>query len=677
MKKVFAALAAAAALLLFAGCARTLDAYVTVMLEDAAGVTVAGENPRTVRVGEDVSFAVTLADGAVYLGNDAGAEYKNGTLTLSRVLYPTTIRLDVVADPTYSSFNVVNRSPNGRVLTTAAPGSTLLNGERVTVTATPADGYVFSGWTLGDTAARGGELVSRTQEYSFRIESDTVLYANFITQAEADALAARDLCYLTYHTAGGKTVRGGADTYTQEADLTTFAFPNCLADRDYFVRDGYVLIEYNTKPDGTGDAYSLGSKIIILDGSRQIDLWCVWAKESDPSNFTTATVDGRLTITGYTADEETLVIPSQIGGTPVEGIAAGAVKNKSFTTLVFPHTIKQVENAAFTGNKNFTTFYMFDSIEHIMDRAFDDLSTMKNFRLNAATAPKFAGTTEGNFFVKWERLVTSQDKNRIVVMSGSSSLYGLKTPQLEEAFDGKYVVVNYGTNAGTAATFYMEVCAHFMHPGDILVQAPCTSSGTQLGSNQVTWRLYRGTEGYYNVWRYVDASQYSKIFDEYTQWNVENGRLNMADREYNTPERGMDMYGDIATEYPLNSPNYNYNPHSAVSPNAITETYAKNLARVHGMLQDAGVTVYFSYGPANRNIYQPAALTESYFKRVDAGFQKMLTVPVISTVGDYIFEGQYMSNSNNHLGAEGRRIRTERLARDIKAQMIKDGILAE
>ena len=114
-----------------------------------------------------------------------------------------------------------------------------------------------------------------------------------------------------------------------------------------------------------------------------------------------------------------------------------------------------------------------------------------------------------------------------------------------------------------------------------------------------------------------------------------------------------------------------------VNPNAISETRAKNLARVHNLLKDAGVTVYFSYGPANRNQYAKNALTEAYFKKVDAGFQKMLTVPVISTVGDYIFEGQYMSNSNAHLGAEGRRIRTERLARDIRAQMIKDGILAE
>lgn len=642
------------------------------MLVIDGGGTVEGENPVRVAAGGTASFDVTLPEGCVYLSNDAGASWEDGTLTLSRVLYPTTVTVKTVRDPVYCSFSLADPSCRGSILTSAAPGDRLLAGQEITVTAEPYENYVFSGWSLGATSAHGGKTVSRDASYTFTLTGDTALYANYAAyQGE------RDMYLLLYNTNGGACTEDGGTLYYQDVDITDFLCPNSLAERGYFTRDGYVLIEYNTMPDGSGDAYSLGSKIILPQNkSESVILWCIWAKESETSLFTfSEEKDGTLTVTGYSGNEDRVVIPASVKGKTVARIARGAFKNKAFTTMVFPSTIREVEHGAFSGCGSFTTLYMFDNIEKIYDDSFTDTSNFANFRLNAAMPPKYAGSVEGNFSRKWERLVTTQDQNRIVVMSGSSSLYGLKTTQLEELFKNEYIVVNYGTNAGTASTFYMEVCSHFMHEGDILVQAPCPDSGTQLGSNEITWRLFRGTEAYYNVFRLVDMRRYNKLFTALTEFN--DGRRNMNDSSYTQVSSGIDQYGDITTIYGLNNENYvdgGGGPTHWLNPNRISDQWAANLADAHAKLKAAGVTVYFSYGISNRNSFDPRSLTEEYIAKTDAGYESKLTVPRISTIGDYIFEGKYLCNSNAHLGDEGRRIRTERLYRDIAAQMKKDGI---
>ena len=670
MKKLLP-LALAALAMLFSACSRTIETEASVMVViDGAGA-VEGENPVSVPAGGAASFRLALPDGTVYAGCDADASYENGVLTLPRVLYPATVTVKTVTDPVYVSFSLSDPTCRGTIVTNAAPGDAVLAGGEISVSAEPYEGYRFSGWSLGATAARGGKIVSRDADYTFTLTEDTALFANYSVYD-----ASRLLHTLVYDANGGTHVENGTSLTYQEVDVTDFLLPNCLAERGYFSRDGYVLIEYNTKPDGSGDAYSLGSKIIPASGSESTTLYCIWAAESDPALFTFADeADGTLAVTAYAGSETTVVVPASVNGKAVTRVAKNAFVKKRFTTLVLPSSILNVEQGAFNGCPDLTTLYMFDNVEKIYDDSFTDLSNMEHFYLNAAMPPKYAASVEGNFSRKWERLVTTQDKNRVVVVAGSSSLYGLKTTQLEELFKGEYVVVNYGTNAGTASTFYMEVCSHFMHEGDILVQAPCPDSATQLGSNEITWRLFRGTEAYYNVFRLVDMRRYNRLFTALREFN--DGRRNMGNSSYTGVSSGIDQYGDIATVYGLNADNYidgGGGPTHWLNPNRINDMWAANLKDAHGKLKAAGVTVYFSYGISNRNSFAPASLTPEYIAKTDAGYESKLTVPRISTIADYIFEGKYLCNSNAHLGDEGRRIRTDRLYRDITVQMEKDGI---
>lgn len=654
-------------LLLLAGCAAAASPVtVTVMLAENGNFTVDGENPMRVRPGEDAVFRLSLSEDCVVFDADGGVwDEKNATLTVPAVRFPATLSPRVIKNPGKVLFKTGDITGKGTLRTSHEIGS-YYRGTEITLEAEAAEGWIFAGWKKGYGA--GGQIISTDPVYAFTLEENVQLTPQFLSENEAKKAGQVNILY---NANGGKT-RDGGDIYMHTVTLGIAKLPNLLPEQGYFKRDGHILIEYNTRADGTGTGYSLGSKYIAGEGEVLPTLYCIWAKESDASLFKYTTEGGKATITSYTGNEDTVVIPSKLGGSPVTVIAKDAFTSRKFHTVVFPESMRTVEKGAFTGCPNFTTLYMFDTVEMIADNSFTNLSKFANFRLNAAMNPRFAGSTEGNFYVKWEKLVTTQEKNRVVVMSGSSSLYGLSTPLFEELLGGKYTVVNYGTNAGTSSSFYMEVCSHYMHEGDILIQAPCPSNSNQHGINEITWRLLRGTESYYNVFRLVDMTQYTKLFSAFTDYN--NERKNMKDSSYGKADSGMDLNGDIIKKWPMNDEKYEWTKNSTPNPNRITATFKKNLDRVHKMLQDAGATVYFSYGISNRNSYKDSALTSENLAKVDAGYRKQLTVPLISKIEDYIFEGKYMANSSAHLNDAGRTIRTQRLARDLLAQLEKDGI---
>lgn len=647
-----------------AACSTVLDVTVSVMVEAGEGYRVLSENPVTVRAGEDAVFTVEVEDGYTYVSG-SGAVLNGNTLVVSRVLYPETVSLKMLRSNGKScEFSLYDMSLSGTLFTSAEPGE-YPAGTEVTVSAVPYEGFKFNGWSTGATLARGGKLYSRDAETTVTLTSDVALYANFSSNV--------GIVSVFYDANGGVYAQTGETVYEQECSISYYSCPNCLAAMDYFVREGYQLLEYNTKPDGTGDAYSLGSKL-ILPKEGEMRLYCIWVRESDASLFKTKTAGGSVTITGYTGNEEMVVVPEKIGGKPVTAIAAGTFKGKSFTTLVLPKSLKTVSAGAIADCASLTTLYMHDNIESIPDDAITGKTNFKNFRLNAAEAPKFTNSTEGCFCIKWERIVTSE-KPCLVVLSGSSSLNGLNSPMLDEFLEGKYTIVNYGTNAGTCGVLYMEFLSHFLGEGDILIDAP-EMGGEQAGQTNITWRIFRGTEAYNNIWRYVDISRYSHLFSELTAFNKE--RANMNDLTYEHHDNNMNEYGDLVSgaRDKLNATNYRAGSTFPLSPETFGGSNATNLNWAYEQLQNAGVTVYFSCAPYNANSLTVAARTEAAAAAYNAGMRKYIKVPVISEVQNYAIPGEYMFNSDYHPNFFGSDMRTEQLIKDLSAQMKKDGLLS-
>lgn len=554
-------------------------------------------------------------------------------------------------------------------------------------TEVPSD-LTFAGWSIGKTLDKGGEIVSTEPAYSFRLENNpTKVYANFVSPYPA-------VTTLTYHLNGGTSSSG--DTYVQTVDTSYFTAPNTLYDAGGFTREGFVLLEYNTEPDGTGEAYSPGCKANAVDG--KLDLYCIWAPVS--TGFTTVNDNYRVSwsenysgvkITGYTGDDEMLVIPETIDGKQVVSIGTGAIANKNFTTLVLPRTLRKVEDGAVVGCSSLKTLYMGDGILSISNDAFDEATyaNWSEFRLSATTAPRYAASYDGGYRVKWDRLMrgVASGKKMIVFVSGSSSLHGISTEYLEKLLDEEYFVVEYGTIRTTNNMVYMEGIANFVGEGDIVVYAP-ENSIYQFGCPTLTWKLFRDLESSQNVWRYIDVRNYDNLFGAFQEYQIDkdNGRWSKSKGSYSDHYPSFDRNGDFQNAehkgYCLgyDSTNHGYftvtlndkvnsitTKTSEISLDNPTQwidigTYASDVRRILGKVTDAGATVYFGFCPVNENALTANARTPEQQEAFDNLIAETFGFELLGSCSDHLYDWIYMykgsDGSDFHLNDYGRAINT-------------------
>lgn len=548
----------------------------------------------------------------------------------------------------------------------------------------------FLGWSVGKSVSGGGEIVSTELSYTVNVTGkQTYLYANYENPYPSQTT-------VTYHLNGGAATNG-EETFVVTVDTSYFTSPNTLYDGGGFTRSGYVLLEYNTKADGTGDAYSPGSKANAVDG--KIDLYCIWARAS--TGFTTENtyvyfkknLFRGVAITGYSGDDETLVIPETIGGEPVVSIRSGAIVGKSFHTLVFPRTLKQVEDGAFIGCTSFHTLYMGDGIVSISDDAFDSSTRANwhNFRLSATTAPRYASGYNGGYRVKWDRLMrgVASGKKLIVFVSGSSSLHGIATGYLERLLGSEYFVVEYGTIRSTNNMIYTEAIANFVGEGDIVVYAP-ENSIYQFGCPTLTWMIFRDLESSQNVWRYIDIGRYSNVLGAFQEYQNQDQRQSKPCSYLDHPTY-FDPYGDFqndehkgyckdyAPDFPNNHGYFTVTLDERVnSVSTVTQnislynptqwidvgTYASDVRRVLGKVTATGAKVYFGFCPVNENALTETAKT----KEQQAAFDRLISgtfgIELLGSCSDHLYRWEYMYNSDGsdfHLNDYGRAYNTYKM----------------
>lgn len=567
---------------------------------------------------------------------------------------------------------------------TAANGTTYPQYTFIHVETGESEFVTFVGWSVGKPLREGEEPISTELGYSFRLTEMTYLYANFKELYPSETT-------ITYHMNGGASDAG--ETYVQTVDTSYFTAPNTRCDAGGFTREGYVLLEYNTKADGTGDAYSPGCKANAVDG--KLDLYCIWAPVS--TGFTTASATYSVSwrenysgvkITGYTGDDETLVIPETINGKDVVSIGAGAITNKSFTTLVLPRTLREVEDGAFAGCSSLKTLYMGDGILSISNDAFDAAtrSNWSEFRLSATTAPRYASSYDGGYRVKWDRLMrgVASGKKMIVFVSGSSSFHGIATEYLEKLLDDEYFVVEYGTIRTTNNMVYMEAVANFVKDGDIVVYAP-ENSIYQFGCPELSWKLFRDLESSQNVWRYIDVRNYDNLFGAFAEY--QSNRWGKPEETYSLhPSNNADRNGDFQNnEHKEYCPGYGATKHGhfTVTLNEMVnttttitteislsnpdqwirlDTYAADVRRILGKVTERGAAVYFGFCPVNENALTANARTPAQQAAFDALIAETFGIGLLGSCSDHLYDWIYMykgsDGSDFHLNDYGRAINT-------------------
>ena len=646
------------------------------------GATVESENPIYIESGQSAKFTLTIeagfklegietinskvnaltGDEASFSFGSFGAVYEDGVLYFENALYPTTLSLDVRPLKTYRYF--IENNPKMGTATSNTEDGRVPEDTFITAYAEAAEDCIFIGWSKGAPMAKGGEFLSYSPEYSFKLNTDMFIYPNYLSKNSR---------YIKYNANGG-TVTGSnqdtnIDTLYYEINTKHYPCPNALGDTGVFYREGYALLEYNTEPDGSGVSIGLGTNVSIIPGSEDeeniLELFAQWVKYTDASLFSYTESNEKITITEYDGNDETLVIPEEIEGVPVVAVANGAIKGKNIKTLFLTKNIASVSLRAVSNCPNLETLYISDSITKMQNESISNCPNLKNFYINAVMAPRYFESLGWGSSIKYKWLLTAPGK-RLIVISGSSSAFGLNSPLLTELLDDEYSIVNYGTHAGACALFFLEFTADQIREGDVVVMAPEPIWETQQGANWLDALTFQLLEGAYDAFRHVDIRNYTNVFAAFADYN--STRSKMGAGSYDDYIDDVNIYGDILTNQADHPENYIAGGQFVSFGNVMNREGAARLNRVNDTVISKGGRMYLSCSPVNRNALVDGGDTEKKQASYIANIARLVDFPVISVPKDYIFPGNYFADTDHHLNDIHSADRTIQLAKDLKAQ---------
>ncbi len=650
-----------------------------VILSVGEGATVTSENPLQVERGSIATFTVEIEKGFMFTACE-GADFDpmTNTVTVESVTGKMNINLFTAEynhDPD-AVFEYYFKSPNTLDTSNQRNGSGVPAGRLITVEAKDTS-KKFEGWSFGSYTTDPERLVSTDRVFSFNISPDLSTDAEKWGVVEIFANYS-DFNKLVYDLNGGSintaTVNMGGNahsdvevdgnrvsaTYSDEY-LSFFECGSSFWDDGSFYKNGAVLMEYNTRPDGSGTSYSLGSKVPLTTGGEQTVLYCIWATETpenlfdvkavemaNPSTFDKGTKSyyvpswntSGVMITAYYGTSDTVVIPETIDGSPVVGISAGAFAGCEMTTLVMGNNIQKIEDGAFTACTSLSTVYYPDGIYYITNSAFDAATTaaIKHLYVNATIAPRYSGADVGGLAVKMSRLLAPTTLPKIIVIAGSSSYQGLGTEYMEALFEGKYKVINFGTTRTTHGFMYLEAMGELATANDTILYAPENSS-YMFGERELYYKTLRDLEGMINVYRYLDISGYTNVFSAFAELNgyrykmspityegicerareseyeknrgiinkygdyLKSDRSQRASAYYDSYHITLNEYVKSKNEGAWNDVGNQQNNSNYLDPNnntwcKITDSYyADSMNRVIDIAKSSGAKVYFSFCP--------------------------------------------------------------------------------
>lgn len=523
--------------------------------------------------------------------------------------------------------------------------------QSVTIKVTMRDGFIYDGISVDNALVnKNGKRVTTSKTYTLEnVSSETKVYVNTSMT-------------VVYHTGEGKT-SNGSDTKTVTFSLVGYHNPRTLEENGYFKRDGYTLVEYNTKEDGTGTPVSLGSRV-DAEGKPSLDLWCVWQKNTDESSFKTETAMGGVRIKEYTGNDEIVCIPEKIGGNKVIGIAANAFSGATMKEVIIAKTVKAIEEGAFTNCKNLETVVVFDGefgAGGIGESCFVNCDSFKHFYVNATYTIYESWALYGSGHL--DRLMWAKDMKKIIIVGGSGSYFGYDSEIIDKALNGEYVIINFGENANVSALLYFDLIEDFVGEDDILLWSPESGRYT-LGSYSFGPRGWYFRQSDYGFLRYIDRSQFTDLISRFPAQCVEMKNAEKSNiLPYDAFNNNASKYGDgLDAANRVNQGRDNsYNLGWSISSKEEMAALAKRM-------KEKGCNIFFTYAAMQDG---GEGISDDVIKEYTERLTSVIDMTVISDYKNCLYPKEYFSDSEWHLVWKGAQERSRHVAEDLKKQLGK------
>ena len=439
---------------------------------------------------------------------------------------------------------------------------------------------------------------------------------------------------------------------------------------------GYTLIGWNTNKDGSGDRISLGSRVYSDDS---ITLYAMWEKWTEDKYFEYEDIGNDITITGIKKDLDVVIIPEYIENKKVYSLSKNCFEDSNIKEVILNPIIKKVESGAFE-DTNIKKLTIFDSLDYISDYCISDYNNLQKIYINAAVKPVYSKSYYATFADKVDFLMKVSNYKKIVLFSGSSTRFGYDCDYLSEIYSD-YIPVNMGVFAYTNAMPQLRIINVFMKKGDILIHAPEFDAAQRqfCTTNALDEAFFCMIEANYDLITYLDIAEYSQVFSSFTKYVQNRKGMDYADY-INTPVN----YDENGNESEV--PVYNkYGDYILYRPNAKTsdpiyglpvdyskeqfsyKTFIQPLNNEYKRFADKGISVFFTYAPRNKKAIDEKC-TDEVLMALNNYFIDNLSVGVLGTVEESLFDGVYLYGTDNHLSTEGVSIRTKTLVRELKEE---------
>lgn len=470
-----------------------------------------------------------------------------------------------------------------------------------------------------------------------------------------------------YHANGGEFTNVPEDYFLEWANAAEGRRQNTDTGENA-VREGYTLTGWNTRSDGSGESVCLGGRITVPQGTI-VDLYAQWSKWTSSEQFDYEEYQDGIKLTAYTGGyTETLTLPGEIDGKTVIAVDEGFARNTDINILIMPDTLKRIEKNAFV-NCDIQTLYFFDTIEYVVNESFSGAS-IKTLHINARLAPRYLATSEVTEFAdRMDRLILNRDKKKIIFFAGCSMSYGLNSQMVDEAFDGEYEIIDFGTMGETYAVAQLDCISRFLSEGDIFVHAPEPSAPYQLMySYTMEPNVFLLCEGNFELISYMDMSDVSGVF---TAFNIFNSiRMKLDGGSYLDDSGLHNLYGDINIARGTFGKDVSYDNYEyTYMLDYVTSSSISRLCDEYDNIAAMGATVMFSFAPVNYHGLTASAIEQKIWETFEREYRTGLSArgySVISSAEDYIFEGRYFYDTDYHLNDTGVVLRTEQLIEDLK-----------
>lgn len=646
-----------------------LERLFVVTISDGNGYTVQGEKSFIVERGETVRFYLEIEENFVYANNNVGAVFnaQSGELVFSNVTGDVNIFVNV-----YDS----------RVQTFVYDfGYVTLQQDSISAkySAVPNSDYVFAGWQ-SQTDDETWEIFAYQNNFSISKDahgSYLTLRPIFVRPTQQFQQEG-DVQTITIHANGGALYNSPDESITYTFERGIYLYSATLGEWFFktFYRDGFAILEYNTQPDGTGEAISLGSR--VLNDSQHVDLYAIWVEETPSSYFTIGDVmEGNnfvgYALSNYTGEHQMVVVPNQIDGVPVVKVEANTFVNRPMERLVVSYNLKTFEANAVVDCLQLSTFYLSDSLQYIYDESFVNCPNFSNLRMIAVLPPIYADHLLGSIVRRVEKLFYLQSHNTrqgtIFFLGGSGMFHSIDGETIDNALQNRYNIVNGGQNVNASGAFQLDFYSEFMDSNTIVYYAP--EYQINIHTNELKMVSWLITESYYDAWRSIDIRNYTKVFSAFRGMQVGQPEFAFVGRY------PMYIGGEKASYSDYNSTlnqyftrNYTANnilmQSSALTVNLPLEEILSLVEVVNRVytedLHSKNIKMYYAYASLYDNGFTCSLMDLSAFS---SNLANQLQMPMLGSLQEHLYPFEYLHDNPAHLTTNGARINSQKVANEL------------